>query len=501
MTRRADWALPVALVGLLLWVALFWSGPLINDAAWQMWIGRQLNGGDQLYRDILEVNPPLWFWIGAGFEQVAAATGVVGIRCLLIGFALYAAVSLWLTFRLLPETRDRWAAGAGLLAALFVTSPYAHLQREQFLLIAVLPYVALQSRRAGGEKVAVGLAVAAGLLAAPGLALKHHFLLLPVLLEAWVISRQRRVTVRPEHVTLAAAAILYAAAVMVVTPDYITSMLPLLRASYHGYNPPFFALFSQPGLIAALCLVAAALIGRRQLGSFGMAAALGAAAFVLSYLLQGKSFHYQAIPALGLATIAGISLLLARPDGPAKPQGRLIAVVGLALLVWVPLKSGGSRFDRVFNAATAGLGRGKGVAMLSASQALAWPAVYERELRWGSRTMGLWMMLSPWQAELKGENTPDMVALGTAVRRELAAEIACGRPAIVLSDTRYDENAPGGDQTAWFFAEPRFAAAMRGYREEQAVGYLRRFVRLAGTAEAGACHREDLRALSRALGR
>ena len=40
------------------------------------------------------------------------------------------------------------AAALALVACLFLTSPYAHLQREQFLLMAVLPYVALAARRA-----------------------------------------------------------------------------------------------------------------------------------------------------------------------------------------------------------------------------------------------------------------------------------------------------------------------------------------------------------------
>lgn len=498
MTARPDRSLLIGIAGLVAWAALFWTGPLVNDPAWQLWIGRQLTGGAALYRDILEVNPPLWFWIGAGFERIAAATPLSGIQWLTIGYVAYGCICLILTSRLLDRRRERIAAGGALILTLFVTSPYAHLQREQFLLMAVLPYVALLARRAEGAGVPIWLAIAAGLMAAPGLALKHHFLLLPLFLEAWLWWQQRRFSIRPEHWALAAAALAYAAAVILVTPDYLSVMLPLLRASYHGYNPPFYTLLLQPGLIVACFLLAAVWLERRRSSPFGTSAAMGAAAMALAFLLQGKNFHYQVIPAVGLALAAGINLLLDQGKGHAGKSGRLVALGGIAFLALLPIKAGGSRFDQVFVDATAGLGGQQKVTMLSGSAALAWPAIYERKLDWPSRTMSLWPVLSPWQAERRGDDNPRLAALGAAVRRELAAEIACKRPVLIVVDTRYDEDAPGGDQLSWFKAEPRFAAAMTSYREERPARYLRRFIR---TAERGGCVPQDLRAISQPLPR
>lgn len=496
MSERPDRSLPIGIAGLIAWAAVFWTGPLVNDPAWQLWIGQQLNRGATLYGDILEVNPPLWFWVGAGIERIAGATPLSGLHWLAIGFVAYGCLSLGLIARVLDDRRERMAAAGALVLTLFATSPYAHLQREQFLLMAVLPYAALLSRRVKGAAVPGGLAFAVGLVAAPGLALKHHFLLLPLFLEGWFWWRQRRFGIRPEHVALVLAALAYAAAVILVTPDYLSVMLPLLRASYHGYNPPMFVLLLQPGLIVSLCLLAAAWLGRARLSPFGRAAAVGSAAFVLVFILQGKNFHYQIIPAVGLAVAVGLDLLLAGRGGVRSGDGRLVAIAGIALLALMPLKAGGARFDQTFNAATAELHAGEGVSMVSASQALSWPAVYERGLGWPSRTMGLWMVLTPWQAEVKGASNPRMAALGTAVRRELAAEIACRRPRIVLVDTRYDEDAPGGDQLRWFMAEPRFAAAMASYREDRPARYLRRFIRV---AERGGCVPQDLRAITQPL--
>lgn len=494
MTARGQGApLLTALGALLLWLAVFWSGPLINDVAWQLWIGQQINGGATLYGDILEVNPPLWFWIGAGIERIASATGLFGVHVLALAFAAYGAVALLVALRLIEQGPQRWAMGLGLAATLFLTSPYAHLQREQFLLMAVLPYLALIARRAEGAKVALPLALTAGLLAAPGLALKHHFLIFPAALELWLLWQRRRFAIRPEHLALAAAALVYGAAVLLFAPAYLRTMLPLLQASYHGYNPPLWTLLLQPALVVAIIAVVAALLARRGGSVFLHAAAAGTAAFGLIFILQGKNFHYQAIPAMGLGLVTMVAVVL----DPASRDGRLVGLLGLAVSLMVPFKAGGARHDGVFVRAVADLPAGQGVAMLSASQALAWPAMYERPLVYRARTMGLWMVLSPWQDELDRAGDPKMAALGTAVRQELAAEIACHRPGLVVVDTRYAEEVPGGDLLKWFEAEPRFRAALASYREIPATAYLRRFAPKATASSA--CVPAGLTAMTQAL--
>ena len=55
MNARGVGPAAVGLAGLLLWAAVFWSGPLVNDVGWQLWIGREMNRGASLYGDIFEV--------------------------------------------------------------------------------------------------------------------------------------------------------------------------------------------------------------------------------------------------------------------------------------------------------------------------------------------------------------------------------------------------------------------------------------------------------------
>ena len=48
----------------------------MTDVIWQMWVARQLLGGTELYSQINEVNPPLWFWMAVPVEAAAQALGI-----------------------------------------------------------------------------------------------------------------------------------------------------------------------------------------------------------------------------------------------------------------------------------------------------------------------------------------------------------------------------------------------------------------------------------------
>jgi len=170
--RRPEWAAGLAIAACA-W--LLYDMVLHHDVVWQLWIGRQLLGGAELYRDILEVNPPLWFWaavpiVGAA-DWLGVSPGSIFVLFMIGTFAL----SLGLVARLERE-RTAWERGT-LFAILFVVGIAMLLedfgQREHFTLLASIPYVALIARRSEGSPVSVPLALAIGLLAAAGFALKQ----------------------------------------------------------------------------------------------------------------------------------------------------------------------------------------------------------------------------------------------------------------------------------------------------------------------------------------
>ena len=128
--------------------------------------------------------PVAWLAERTGMAAGAVLTGAV------VGSG---AVCAWLTARLL-ETRTPAERLAVLLLAFAVTvvQPAAlRGQGEQLSLIASLPYAALIARRYAGRPVPPALAIAVAVIGAYGFALKHYFVMVPLLLEAWMMLRQR----------------------------------------------------------------------------------------------------------------------------------------------------------------------------------------------------------------------------------------------------------------------------------------------------------------------
>src|SRR5690348_5651478 len=86
--------LVTALCVLAIAVVLRSLGSVDADVAWQLWIGRQLNAGAHLYRDIVETNPPLWFWMAMPIERLSALVHLRSDHVLILLIGAAAAVSV-----------------------------------------------------------------------------------------------------------------------------------------------------------------------------------------------------------------------------------------------------------------------------------------------------------------------------------------------------------------------------------------------------------------------
>lgn len=366
--------------------------PPTNDAGWQMWIGQQILEGAGLYTDIVEINPPLWFWLAAPLAYLAKLTGCSSWTVLVTFLGASTAFSLWLTrCRLWPIV----------IFAVFAVSLGATGQREQFALIAVVPYVFLAADRAAGAEVSKRHAIVIGVWAAFGIALKPYFALAPLALESWLLIRHRRI--RPEFVVMLACGGAYSLAVLLLTPDYLSSVVPLALNAYDtSDNSLEWMLKTSVTLTGAVGILGLVLARNRP--PLMQALAISGMAFLLSYLLQMKGFRYQGLPALGLFTIMAFSdrmnVLLALVP--------VLALAGTLERREVPKEQ----------AYLCSLPPGTSVAVLAPYGDFAWPAVEQCKLTWASRYMFLWMLQKPDSA--------------TGMQEAVTADIKRYRPDVVL---------------------------------------------------------------------
>src|SRR6059058_5481736 len=110
----ALWPLFCAILLALAVAALRLTGTVDSDVASQLWIAQRIHEGARLYRDIIEVNPPLWFWMALPVDRLATLLRWPATSVLIGAFGLLVALSLTATERLLRHI----AAGR---RALFLT--------------------------------------------------------------------------------------------------------------------------------------------------------------------------------------------------------------------------------------------------------------------------------------------------------------------------------------------------------------------------------------------
>jgi putative flippase GtrA len=459
-----------------------------HDVTWQFWIARQMLGGAQLYRDIWEVNPPLWFWSAIPIEYAAQSLQIAPSRILSVIIVGMGAGSALLIGHLGEiEQPIRRTAIMALAFWFCVPMPLFDFgQREQLVIICALPYATLIARRADGRAVSVGMALLVGFFAAYGFALKHYFLLTPVLLEMWLALRLRWQwnLVRPELLVLGGAGLTYAAAIVVFAPDFLSFIVPMVRSAYAGYNVPLLLQLDEAAqLIWALSAIALAGLGGvfgRQASTMVSAMTLVAIAFIASYFLQQKGWQYHAIPATA-AILLAVTIRLSELR-PREFYRHPLAIATIAFAIFMGLAYGPYHdfLRKGSQPLLATVEKGEPVVALAADPMWIWPIAEEDGLAWPLHVYSFWMLPAIGHAEILGPYDPALEKLGNLVRRQTLADILCHPPALILGERRrrYEIQPEQFDMTSFFLRDSAFRTFMTThYIEEAPTRYLRVFRR------------------------
>jgi hypothetical protein len=454
------WPLAVALLLVVVAGALLWNAEQINDVAWQLWVARQISHGVALYTDILDVNPPLWYWVAVPIVELAHFLNTSAYHVLVVCLLALDVIALLLVRRLCRDLQS------GMLIVL--TFPLITLfaffdmfgQREQLALITTIPYLVLVARRTDGLESSRALAVLCGALAAFGIALKPHFFLVPIALEVPLLVRTRGVTLRPELLTLGALLMGYALSTVLFASAFFAENLPMLRIYQRWGNPLAYQL-RQPVASMAFLLLASRLLYGRSRSSVAQAAFVVGLAFLAGYFFQGKGWRYHEIPAMGcfaLAIVAEAERFSPRPMSPRIMAAMTLTALLMLNLALPPIRAIWINDHSDAQRATSDLQPGDVVAALPGAQ--YWPIPEERHFVWPSRYMVFGLLM---YASAHGEPGSEEAKLLHDSLQNTAHDLACNPPRRIL-EARGDRAYPETGAVHILSAYPEFAQLIHAYR-------------------------------------
>jgi hypothetical protein len=468
----AGYAIPLAIVFL---AALVLRHVVVanTDVAWQITIAERLLAGQQLYVDLIEVNPPapsyLYLlpvvvarWLGLRAEIVIDTWTFVAI-----GASLWFSATILRRGRLLDTIDGRilLAVSAAVLALL---PAQTFSEREHLATLALLPFLALMAVRAMDRGAAASVAVAAGFAGGLAMVLKPHLALGVGAAGLTLLAHRRslRPLLLPENVTAGLIAAAYVAGIALFFPRYISEMMPLMTAVYVPMRSTYLALLHLPSpwMWAALLLAIAAADRQALLRPPVRILVAASVGLLAAYVVQAKGWPYQSYPMLATLALA-LGFVAARTDpqrrGPA--NGRTIALATLALMAgplwtWMNLADDHSDLAGPIRQ----LKPNPSMLVLTSDFSVGHPLVRLVGGRWVSHTGSLWISegTESWlnRDDLDPERRSRLSAYRDWDRSLLLDDIRRHRPDIIVV-----ERFPY-DREAWWRADPELSGLMAAYR-------------------------------------
>ncbi|MFC3126284.1 hypothetical protein ACFOD4_14545 [Pseudoroseomonas globiformis] len=453
--------------------------PMKDDLAWLIWVARQWLRGEELYVDIVEVNPPLIVWISAIPVLIGDVLGTTAKQVAIPLFAAAALGSAWASARLLQGTGpvfERKVPVFTAISCVLLLMPGVEFgQREHLLVISVLPYLAMLIRVMGGLPVSPLLSAGGGVLAGLGCALKPRYLLGIAVAELCLwLHRGFRIRLAPLAAGLAAG--LYILSIFIWYPAFIERAIPLALTLYGGTDTGFWQIAAESWALMLGLLVCALLTWwtPRRTPAFGVMLVLTGFAFAatVAMFLDGKNWFYHRIPALMMVVFClffWCADAVLHHKGEVRLRRPMMALALLPLLVYAQDTS--QRFyGRLVLAAEPDtttevrlerlIRREKVRSYVAFSEwiGLGFPVVNNTGVTWASRFDSMWALRGEmWKAQRDGVAPEEW-----PIRHWVVQDFMEGCPDLVVVDRRGEAmNYPA----ILSQANPGFAAVWARYRQ------------------------------------
>jgi hypothetical protein len=443
-----------------LWLLGLWAVTSVSptwDVAWRLDVAHKILNGSVFYRDIVEVNPPLWFWSALPSVAVSEAFGWSPYATLCVAIYLLLTLALWLLDRcfapILNQKERVWLV-AGALVGLTLVPVHEFGQREPAFLLATLLWCGMAVRRSSGHTIPIWLVIGCTLFAAYGFALKHFFLMVPIGVELWLAFQLKRAwrPIRSENLLLAALGIIYGASVLVFSPEFLTDMVPLVMVSYHEVravslvDPLQYQMYI---LIHCIFLLLPLYFARATIKNEPIAQV-----FFLSIILQlaavfiqGKGFGYHFLAAQGLLIALWAYVITRVSSLSLKSLLGSTFLASLVSILWLGLGIANISFAKTAQASThskvvtaeskvvslvAVQPQSSRIYITSANPGLSFYTLWLGGKTNYSRYFGMWM-LPGINASLEVPERREAALIAQAqVRANMITDIQCASPHIII---------------------------------------------------------------------
>ncbi len=473
--------LSVALAGVF--VALVWGRTINHDTAWYLYATRDWLNGAQLYVDIIEVNPPLNFYLTAPVIWLADYfdISVINAQFAFIGVLLAASLSwVWALLQAngrLSTSQQMWVL-VGTAFALTVPAAFGVAQREHIMMLLVTPYVfgyVLSDHPDSGAA-----SILRALVAAIGLCIKPYFMLYPVALTIVRMVQTRKLAPlwSAPNIVILAAGITYLAFVWIIHPEYLNRIVPMALLVYrdYGFGAETILQKASPLIILFFVCVVTLLLRYKTFPNQSAYFVAGVAASVLIYIVQGTGFQYQALPIKVFVALFGIWAIT---DQKWRSPSFFALVALMAILGMDAAKVG--FYSRITPAAFAEIFRSSGpnpkVMVFSTSVSLAFPLVVEENAISTSRYPALWLVpgvvngLQNTDCKLQKTLCENYAAIQSQTRSDIVEDFVRGSPDIIVFDKRHAYiDQEDFDYRVFLTAEPGFSQQLNQYEQRRVFG-------------------------------
>jgi hypothetical protein len=333
--------------------------PTNVDVSWLLVVCDRLLGGEHLNTDILETNPPFSIFMYMPFmllEKMTGLTAELWLTVSVIGLAMASlAFSIGIMTRGEPAYRllhTHWFAAIVLFLILCLFS-FDFGQREQFALIAILPWLALQCARQRKPDFAAGSSIdriVAGLGAGVVIMVKPPHFAFALILPSLCLALQRR-SVKPlfvlENLLGAVIVIVYLACIALFDRPFFSLILPFVRDIYLPVREPFLDLLLGWPETVLMISAATALIagGLRQMHWDVRIPLLTAWGFIPAFMIMGKGWPNHAMPMVILGIWAfGVQIMRMGGLRDASLIRKAGVVLGCAAMLQIAVRSQSAAF-------------------------------------------------------------------------------------------------------------------------------------------------------------